>query len=198
MFARGCFNMNHPEQISTEQIVKALREYKYWCGSTSDAARDIHPLICDTAAERLVSQAAEIARLNDENLALTECKDKLVEQNKRLIRELGEAQHWERAAVDTLYSAATIGFCEHCSRANCCVAYAVSAEDGRDISCCKEFILCDPDKKSHREQEIHTAHNCKFSKCCDVVCAGTHAHDACFTCSLWERREPQEKGKESK
>lgn len=34
-------------------LVKELRSYTYWCGSDHPYSHDIHPKICDQAADRI-------------------------------------------------------------------------------------------------------------------------------------------------
>jgi len=37
------------------ELCERLRKYTYWCGSSSLASHDIHPLICDVAVDALTS-----------------------------------------------------------------------------------------------------------------------------------------------
>lgn len=36
-----------------DSLIKSLREYTYWLGVSGKESRDIHPKICDEAAEAL-------------------------------------------------------------------------------------------------------------------------------------------------
>lgn len=51
--------------MNATEIVKALREYTYWCGSSGPASHDIHPQICDVAADLIEQQEAELAALKE-------------------------------------------------------------------------------------------------------------------------------------
>jgi len=51
---------------STEELIQMLHKFTYWCGSSSNAAHDIHPTICDLAADALESLQAENKSLRNE------------------------------------------------------------------------------------------------------------------------------------
>jgi hypothetical protein len=55
--------------ITADEIVKELREYTYWCGSSNNASRDIHPGICDMAADRIESLQAQLATAQERERA---------------------------------------------------------------------------------------------------------------------------------
>jgi hypothetical protein len=48
--------------VNTDNIVKELRCFKYWCGCDSPASRDIHPKICDEAADTIEALRAQMER----------------------------------------------------------------------------------------------------------------------------------------
>lgn len=52
------------------ELIEALRSYTYWFGGGSTVSRDIHPPICDKAADTLEAQAKEIEELKSHSEAI--------------------------------------------------------------------------------------------------------------------------------
>jgi hypothetical protein len=61
------------KQLKYTEIVKELRNYEYWCGSSGKYARDIHPHICERAADMIESLQAKLTESRAREDAAVEC-----------------------------------------------------------------------------------------------------------------------------
>lgn len=87
--------------MNADEVVGALRccnrSRGHRCSECPVFSRYEHR-ICKATVDRFAADLIE--SLQAENRARNACKDKLVEQNKRVIRMLGASQRREKAAID--------------------------------------------------------------------------------------------------
>lgn len=66
-----------------DELIRKLREWTFWCGSTHRYSHDIHPHICDDAANALEELQAQLAQVMAERDALLRAQEE-AEKNEPL------------------------------------------------------------------------------------------------------------------
>ena len=94
--------------MDVDEIVKELREHTYWCGSSNDASRNIHPHICDSAVDLIESLQAQLTESQRRQKAAVEDMKHIANKIEKCHYKLGDGED----EVSSLH----LGRCDVCTK----------------------------------------------------------------------------------